>query len=179
MENTRDLTPGELNELLGKNEATVIDVREYPEFAGKRIPAARNLPLSRLRQSDDLSPAGDNLVLVCRSGRRSEQAREMLERRGIYASQLVGGIDAWENAGLPLDSDTSAPWSIERQVRFIAGFLVLSGLILSQFWAPAIAIAWLVPAGLIFAAVTDSCMMASVLSKLPWNRQGATCAVTR
>lgn len=177
MENMRDLTPAELNEFLGKDQATVIDVREYPEFAGNRIPASKNLPLSQLRQSQEVSPSGDNVVLVCRSGRRSEQARAILERRGIHASQLAGGIDAWEKAGLPLDFDARAPWSIERQVRFIAGLLVLLGLILSRVWTPAIAIAWLVPAGLIFAAITDSCMMASLLSKLPWNRQGSTCAV--
>lgn len=177
MENMRDLKPGELNALLERNQATVVDVREYPEFAGKRIPAATHLPLSQLRQTREVPVLGDRVVLVCRSGSRSEQAREILERRGIHASQLAGGIDAWEKAGLPLESAAKAPWSIERQVRLIAGLLVLFGLILSQFWTPAIAIAWFVPAGLVFAAITDSCMMARVLSKLPWNRQGVTCAV--
>jgi rhodanese-related sulfurtransferase len=177
MDTMKNLLPSELNELLAKNQATIVDVREYPEFAGKRIPGSRHLPLSQLGQAHQVPAERDKLVLVCRSGRRSEQVREILKRRGIHASQLTGGIDAWEKAELPLESDAKAPWSIERQVRLIAGMLVLLGLALSHFWTPAIAIAWLVPAGLVFAAITDSCLMASVLSKLPWNRQGANCAV--
>lgn len=177
MENMRDLKPGELNELLAKNQATVVDVREYPEFSAKRIPASRHLPLSQLGQTHELPALAERVVLVCRSGRRSEQAREILERRGIHVSQLAGGIDGWEKAGLPLESNAKAPWSMERQVRLIAGSLVLFGLILSRFWTPAIALTWLVPAGLVFAAITDSCVMADLLSKLPWNRQGATRAV--
>ena len=56
-------------------------------------------------------------------------------------------------------------------MRLVAGLLVLLGLALSHVWPAAIALAWLVPLGLVFAAITDSCMMGMLLAELPWNRR--------
>jgi rhodanese-related sulfurtransferase len=179
MKNPKNLSPNELSNLIQQNAVNLIDVREYPEFAAKRIAGARLVPLSQLQQSGDAAPLGDSPVMICRSGSRSAQAVDVLKRRGVEASQLAGGLDAWEKQGLPLETNSRAPWAIERQVRFIAGLLILAGLGLSKVWEPAIGLAWLVPAGLVLAALTDSCMMGILLSKLPWNRPPMSCSTAQ
>ena len=67
--------------------------------------------------------------------------------------------------------------SLERQVRIAAGLLVVIGSALGAFvdqrW---MGLSAFVGAGLIFAGVTDTCGMAMLLGKMPWNQvSGATC----
>lgn len=170
MKNPKMLSPEELSSRMQQDAVSLIDVREYSEFTGKRIAGARLVPLSQLQRSGNDLHSGENIVVMCRSGRRSAEAVEFLKRRGIEAAQLAGGLEAWEKQGLPIETDARAPWAIERQVRFVAGLLILAGLGLSKVWPLAIVLAWIVPAGLVFAALTDSCMMGMLLAKLPWNR---------
>jgi hypothetical protein len=62
-------------------------------------------------------------------------------------------------------------FSLERQVRIAAGFLVLAGSALAYFVSPYwIALSALVGAGLVFAGITDTCGMAMLLARLPWNQ---------
>jgi hypothetical protein len=63
------------------------------------------------------------------------------------------------------------PWSIERQVRAVAGSLVLLTMLLAYLVSHLFLIGTaLIGAGLLFAGVSDICMMASLLGRLPWNR---------
>jgi len=60
---------------------------------------------------------------------------------------------------------------LERQVRIAAGFLVLLGAVLGFFVHPYfIGLSAFVGAGLMFAGITDTCGMALVLAKMPWNQ---------
>ena len=167
----------ELSAALARGEATLVDVREYPEWAGGRIAGARLIPLGevarRAREIDREKP----VYVVCRSGRRSAEACVILRSLGFEEVRNVGGgMMAWEAAGLSVERDERAPWSIERQVRFAAGALVLLGVLLSVAVAPAFVwLAGFVGAGLAFAAVTDTCAMGLLLARLPWNRD-ANCA---
>jgi hypothetical protein len=115
------------------------------------------------------------LTLVCRSGRRAEQARETLAAKGFQSlSVLTGGVDAWTNHGKPLTVAANKPWSMERQVRVTAGSLVLTFFGLGMFTSKKFFVgAALVGAGLVYAGVSNTCMMASVLAKFPWNRSPA------
>jgi rhodanese-related sulfurtransferase len=155
--------------------ATLIDVREYPEFAAASIPGSRLVPLGTIAQvSRGWDPASP-LLLICKSGRRAEQARSRLAAEGFTAlTVLDGGIDAWIAAGNPIASIARRPWSIERQVRAAAGSLVLLTLALawtvSRYFLLGTAF---VGAGLVFAGVSDICLMASLLGRLPWNRPSA------
>lgn len=154
-----------------------IDVREYPEFASGHIAGSRLVSLGSIDQaSSDWNPA-EPLLLVCKSGRRAEQARQQLAAKGFTAlSVLEGGIDAWRTSGRPLVTIDHAPWSLERQVRIAAGSLVLLTIALAYIVSPLFLLgATLVGAGLVFAGVSDICMMASLLARLPWNRP-ARCA---
>lgn len=76
----------------------IVDVREPEEFAAGHIPGALNLPLGRIRYTakQALTPE-DEIVLVCRSGRRSVQAARLLRKMGykkLY--NLAGGMLMWE-----------------------------------------------------------------------------------
>jgi len=166
------LTPAELRDRLDRGDAVeLLDVRETPEFAAKRIAGARLLPLGELERHRFELDRARPVVCVCRSGKRSARAAEKLIALGFTdVYQLDGGLLAWEQAGLPLEKDTHAPWALERQVRFMAGLLVLAGLGMSLVWRAAIGLSWLVGAGLVFAALTDWCGMGLLLAKMPWNR---------
>jgi rhodanese-related sulfurtransferase len=158
--------------LAGPASPLLLDVREFPEFAGGHLEGARLLPLNDLERGAGKLPKDREIVCICRSGRRSAEAAATLGQLGFAkVSQLAGGVTAWTEAGLPLEREARAPWALERQVRLVAGLLVLLGLGLSRVWPVAIALAWFVPLGLVFAAVTDSCAMGMLIAKLPWNRR--------
>ncbi len=113
---------------------------------------------------------------MCRSGNRARQGAEKLAGKGFTGVHVIeGGMQAWSKAGLPVVKGESKIWSLERQVRFAAGLLVLAGVILAFAVHPYFALlSGFIGAGLVFAAVTDTCGMAMMLAKMPWN-QAQTC----
>jgi rhodanese-related sulfurtransferase len=152
--------------------ATVIDVREYVEFAAGHIVGAKLAPLAEIGKAAPAWPREQELVLVCKGGVRAERARQRLAAMGFAGlSVLEGGMDRWQAEGRPIITEIRQPWSMERQVRIVAGTLVLVTLTLalttSKLWLMGTAF---VGAGLAFAGVSNICMMASLLGKLPWNR---------
>ena len=162
-----------LSEKLKTEKPQLVDVRERAEFAGGRVAGAKSLPLGELEQRlaelDRVKP----IYVMCRTGRRSAEAQQKLQKRGFTdVTNVAGGFEAWEKAGLPTERDANAPWSLERQVRFAAGSLVLTGVLLSVFVHPYFVwLAGFVGAGLVFAGVTGTCAFGVLLAKMPWNRQ--------
>ena len=168
----------ELNEQMRSGGIDLIDVREYPEFAGGRVKGARLIPLGDIE--DRLAEIDTDRIayLICRSGKRGMQAQKKLLSLGFSNVRNVrGGFDAWKEAGFEFEKDVKAVWSLERQVRFAAGLLVVIGVVLSWLIHPyIIALSAFVGAGLVFAAVTDTCTMAMMLAKMPWNKNsGVVC----
>ncbi|MET9100677.1 rhodanese-like domain-containing protein [Streptomyces antibioticus] len=160
------------------NELIVIDVRTPAEYASGHLPGALNIPLDRVRRTlpeiRHAAERGDVLV-VCASGARSENACRLLAEQGVTAVTLAGGTGAWAAQGhdlhTPAACDTRAGWSMERQVRFTAGTLVLLGLVLGLLVHPALLLVSAgVAGGLVFSALTDTCGMAALLGRLPHNR---------
>ena len=94
------LTPEELAAKLATGNIRLIDVRTDAEVAEGAIPGAEHIPLDRFDPAR-LSPAGGReVVLYCRSGRRSAVAAGRLaDATGEPATHLEGGILAWEAAG--------------------------------------------------------------------------------
>ena len=162
-----------LNEKLGKEDFHLIDVREYAEFAGGRITGAKLLPLGELEKRHAELDHTKPIYVMCRTGRRSGEAQKKLKSLGFTnVVNVAGGFEAWKKEDLPFERDENAPWSLERQVRFTAGLLVLLGVFLAFAVHPyLIAIAAFVGAGLTFAGATDWCGMATLLAKMPWNRR--------
>ena len=157
-------------------EGKLIDVREYPEYAAGHIEGSSLVPLGTLNQASENWDRTAPLVLVCRTQRRAEQARQQLAAKGFTAlSVLEGGVQGWSEAGRPLVTAERRPWSMERQVRAAAGSLVLLTMSLAYLVSHLFLIGTaLIGAGLLFAGVSDICMMASLLGRLPWNRPSKT-----
>lgn len=150
-----------------------IDVREYPEYAAAHIAGTKLHPLSTVKVASAAWDRNGPLTIVCKSGRRAGIAREELIQSGFTdVTVLEGGIDRWRAEGRPLVEMEHAPWSMERQVRVVAGTLVLVTLALafgvSRWFLAGTAF---VGAGLVFAGVSDICMMARLLGAMPWNRR--------
>lgn len=83
--------------------AQLVDVREDNEVALGRIPGTRHIPLGqlglRLAELDRHQP----VIAICRSGNRSARATELLSAAGFTCDNMVGGMLAWQAAGLPTD----------------------------------------------------------------------------
>jgi rhodanese-related sulfurtransferase len=166
----------ELAELLASHPIALLDVRTAAEYETAHIPSSIRVSLDELHASADAVAAllPDHAVVVCRSGSRAEQACRALAGTGRDDLRVLdGGIQAWERSGGTLARGAER-WDLERQVRFVAGGLVLAGVLGSLLWPPAVALAGAIGAGLVFAATTDSCAMGMLLAKLPYNR-GAAC----
>jgi rhodanese-related sulfurtransferase len=159
-------------------DVTVVDVRTPAEFGTVHIPGSYNVPLDMLDEHRaELSHLRHPVVLVCRSGNRATQAERKLAEVGPpNVTVLEGGMIAWQEAGCDVRRGR-ARWDLERQVRLVAGSLVLTGVLASTVFEPAKWLAGAVGAGLTVAALTNTCAMGMLLSKLPYNRS-ATCNVS-
>jgi rhodanese-related sulfurtransferase len=97
-----NLTPIEAHERL-RAGARLFDVRDADEFSETHVAGAVLIPLDELPERIDDFPRDANLILICRSGRRSGLAQDALRKLGIgKVANLTGGIIAWEEAGLPV-----------------------------------------------------------------------------
>ena len=154
----------------------VIDVRTPGEFETAHIAGAYNVPLDLLREHRDeiIEHLDQDVVLVCHSGQRAAQAEETLRHAGLVNVHILdGGITAWNAKGFAVNRGAQR-WDLERQVRLVAGSIVLTS-ILGSIAVPKLK--WLaagVGGGLSVAALTNTCAMGMALSRLPYNR-GATC----
>ncbi|WP_097958000.1 rhodanese-like domain-containing protein [Streptomyces sp. wa1002] len=137
-------------------EFTVIDVRAPGEYAAGHVPGALNIPLDKLPDALPAlksASARGSLLVVCASGVRSTRACEILAGADIEAVTLTGGTSAWEGDGRGLDRPEGArtTWPMDR---FPAARWLSAG----------------VGSGLVYSALSNTCGMAAVLSKLPHNR---------
>lgn len=157
----------------------LIDVRTPAEFEELHITGAKNIPLGSLNQDslEKIAPKGCNLLFICQSGGRSSQASQKVDSFGSWnVTNVLGGTNAAKDAGMPITKGVRTVLSIERQVRVIAGTLVLSGVLLGFLLSSSFFyLSGIVGAGLIFAGLTNFCGMALVLEKCPWNHCSAKC----
>lgn len=100
-----DLTPQQVAELWAAGTIQLIDVRQDHEFEAGRIAGARHLELAQLPAQADVVEASRPVVFYCRSGARSGMATDAFAQAGFDAHNMVGGLLAWEAAGLPLDPE--------------------------------------------------------------------------
>ncbi len=95
----------------GRADLQILDVREPYEWAAGRIEGAIHIPLARLMAGGDRGVLDQSkpVVVVCRTGNRSELAATMLQARGYDASNLEGGMEAWAREGLPFSAADGGP----------------------------------------------------------------------
>ena len=151
--------------------AQLIDVRSATEFASGHLPGAINIPLDQieLRTADlDLTRP---IVLVCQAGTRARLAATLLQHDIPNLAVLDPGTAEWIRSGNPAVCCTVSRWALERQVRLIAGLLVLAGVALGVAVSPwFLALTAFIGCGLTFAGATNICPMGEFLARLPHNR---------
>ena len=89
----------------------VVDVRSSEEFAAGHVPGAINVPQDQLAgRLAELAPLRDrDVVVYCKSGRRSALALEVLSKNGYTRlSHLEGDMQGWEAAGRPVEKASGA-----------------------------------------------------------------------
>jgi rhodanese-related sulfurtransferase len=177
---TTAISPHQLAELHASGETIdLIDVRTPAEFREIHVPFAKNVPLDRLEPSRvagfGKGASGQPVYVICLSGARGGKACAKLSAAGLNAVNIEGGTLAWAAANLPVVRGKKTI-SLERQVRIAAGLLVVLGCLIGFFVHPlGYALSAFIGAGLVFAGVTDTCGMGTLLARMPWNRVVESC----
>jgi len=98
-----EISPGEAATLLSQG-AFLLDVRTQDEYAQGHIAGSTLIPLDILSSQLDELPRDGQILVICRSGNRSAQARDLLLASGFpRVTSIQGGIQAWIDQGLPLE----------------------------------------------------------------------------
>lgn len=93
-------------QLINREKAVVVDVRDAEEFAGGHIVGAKNLPMAQLEEKlpAAVKNKGLPLLLVCASGVRANKAVATAKKLGFEKAQAIGGgMKGWRDAGLPTE----------------------------------------------------------------------------
>ena len=169
----QDVEAPTLKMWLERGEALLIDVREPQEYAAEHIPDARLLPLSTFDPARVPQEAGKKVVLHCVMGMRSAQAGQKLLDAGFMTIyNFRGGLQAWKDAGYTTARGQRKPLSLQRQVQIAAGSLVLLGTLLGVIASPwFLLLSGVVGVGLVYAGVSGTCGMATLLAELPYNQR--------
>jgi glyoxylase-like metal-dependent hydrolase (beta-lactamase superfamily II)/rhodanese-related sulfurtransferase len=182
------ISPRDASSLLEQDPQTkILDVRSTLEFSQVHIEHSLNIPIDMISAKiNELSQSKQNYLVLCHTGNRAAMAADMLIQSGIHTVKVMeGGIIRWQKEKLPVIKGQGG-MSLERQVRLIAGSLVLLGIMMSWLlhWA-FIFVSVFVSSGLIYAGLTDNCLMGMLLMKLPYNKKlyktksgGGTCSIS-
>jgi rhodanese-related sulfurtransferase len=99
------LAPAALTALVNREDALVLDTRAAGEFEKGHIPGAKHLPLAQVGAEHRLLAAARSrpVVLVCKGGQSANAAAARLRKAGFERTFVLdGGVDGWQQAGLPL-----------------------------------------------------------------------------
>lgn len=156
---------------------TILDVRTRGEFESVHAETALNVPLDEL---DPAKYAGAHdfdadapLYVICKMGGRSHQACEKFIAAGYRdVVNVEGGTEAWQRAGNPVAVGERKVLPLDCQVRIAAGSLVVIGALLSLMNSAFAVIPIFIGAGLVYSGATNTCGIASVFARMPWNQSG-------
>lgn len=103
------MTAAQAHQAMTTDGAVLLDVREQSEWQAGHAPQARHLVLGKLDDHLGELPTDRLIITVCRSGRRSAIAANLLTRHGYQATNLTGGMNAWAAADLPVTTNGGKP----------------------------------------------------------------------
>jgi rhodanese-related sulfurtransferase len=157
-------------------KARLIDVRTPIEYrsvhaVGAEIHELRSLKPEYINQEVFSKDRDRELIFFCAKGGRARRAAQRFEEQGFSNVYVVdGGTDKWVESNLPVEKG-KVTVSLENQVRITAGSLVFLGTLLGALVNPYfLIIPSFIGAGLAYSGVTDTCGMAMLLARMPWNR---------
>ena len=92
--------------------AFLLDVRNDDEWTAGHAPGAHYVTLQQVPTRAGEVPTDRAVMVVCRAGGRSAQATEWLVANGVDAHNVLGGMQAWAAAGLPVVTDAGGPGTV-------------------------------------------------------------------
>ncbi|MEC4985857.1 MAG: rhodanese-like domain-containing protein [Oscillatoria sp. PMC 1076.18] len=166
----KTIKPATLKNLIDTDKVNLIDVREPDEHNREHIPSSILIPLSTF-DPQAIPTNNKQLVLHCQTGNRSAQAAQKLFAAGVEeVTHLEGGLNTWKQQKYFTKINKQAPISIMRQVQIVAGSLILTGTLLALISPWFLLLTGFVGSGLLYAGISNTCAMAIILAKMPWNQ---------
>ncbi len=94
-----------------RGQLQILDVREPYEWEAGHIEEAVHIPLGEVMAGGEMGRLDPErrVVVVCKTGNRSELAALMLQARGFDAHNLEGGTESWVTARLPIVASEGGP----------------------------------------------------------------------
>lgn len=101
--NVTDLSPARVTQLINRDNAVVIDLRNTDGYGSGHIIDAVSIPASTIKSSNKLEKFKTKpIILTCATGLDSQRTAPLLTKQGYNVFTLAGGLRAWKESGLPL-----------------------------------------------------------------------------
>ncbi len=98
-----EISVQEAYQLYQQGDAYFLDVRELSEWNEYHAPQSTHIPLGELAARVNEVPKDKQIVVVCRSGNRSQEGREILKQAGFTnVTSMAGGLSTWRSNGYPV-----------------------------------------------------------------------------
>lgn len=98
-----EVSVDEAYKLYQQPDVFVVDVREQAEWDEYHVPNTTLIPLTELQSRLGELPKDKKILVVCRSGNRSQQGRDILLSAGFNATSMAGGLKNWYAAEYPTE----------------------------------------------------------------------------
>jgi rhodanese-related sulfurtransferase len=101
------LAPERASEMIDGGDVELVDVRRDYEWDAGHLPNSRHIEVNELTSRAEEISRERPLIFVCRAGNRSGMAADAFRQAGWDAYHVEGGLQAWVEAGLPLDGEVA------------------------------------------------------------------------
>jgi rhodanese-related sulfurtransferase len=99
----KKMTPQQVTQLINRDEAQLIDVRDKNDFTQGHIITAINMPFSQLSEKLQALDKNKLTIIICTLGQRAQKAAILLKEQGFAnIAILEGGLTAWRGANFPV-----------------------------------------------------------------------------
>jgi rhodanese-related sulfurtransferase len=99
----REISVDQAYALYQQPDVLLVDVREPAEWDEYHAPNAKLIPLGELPNRVNELPKNKKIVVVCRSGNRSQTGRDILLAAGFDATSMAGGLKEWYAKGYSIE----------------------------------------------------------------------------
>jgi rhodanese-related sulfurtransferase len=93
----------EAYQMYQQSSTFTVDVRTQQEWDEYHAPNTTLIPLDQLQNRLSEVPKDKEILVVCRSGNRSQQGRDILLSAGYNATSMAGGLKEWYAKGYPIE----------------------------------------------------------------------------
>jgi rhodanese-related sulfurtransferase len=99
----REVSTDEAYQMYQQSGTFTVDVRTQEEWDEYHAPNTTLIPLDQLPNRLNEIPKDKEILVVCRSGNRSQQGRDILLQAGYNATSMTGGLKEWYAKGYPIE----------------------------------------------------------------------------